>query len=122
MAPVASKPSKSLLKMAKMVKKTTPAEAARQKKATEEARRRAALANLSFQVPGSQPIGNDGDGTDAAVSSVQAATAWREAPLHMIRRRDSYNGIEPSHRHLAFNLQRCAIISTPAGLDQLWPM
>lgn len=110
MAPVASKPSKSLLKMAKMVKKTTPAEAARQKKATEEARRRAALANLSFQVPGSQPIGNDGDGTDAAVSSAQAAAAGgaathetTEGQLLRNRAFASALGVQPATMRNNFN-------------------
>eukprot|EP00562_Extubocellulus_spinifer_P032944 CAMPEP_0178694744 /NCGR_PEP_ID=MMETSP0699-20121125/8428_1 /TAXON_ID=265572 /ORGANISM="Extubocellulus spinifer, Strain CCMP396" /LENGTH=1093 /DNA_ID=CAMNT_0020340281 /DNA_START=64 /DNA_END=3345 /DNA_ORIENTATION=+ len=105
MAPVASKPSKSLLKMAKMVKKTTPAEAARQKKATEEARRRAALANLSFQVPGSQPVlvGN-GDGTDAAATAEGAAThEATEGQLQRNRAFASALGVQPATMRSNFN-------------------
>mmetsp|Transcript_12011 Transcript_12011/g.16035 ORF Transcript_12011/g.16035 Transcript_12011/m.16035 type:complete len:989 (+) Transcript_12011:67-3033(+) len=48
---VTAKPSRSLKTISKTVKKTDPAEIARQKKARDEARRRAALANLAYMDP-----------------------------------------------------------------------
>eukprot|EP00591_Stephanopyxis_turris_P012928 CAMPEP_0195525436 /NCGR_PEP_ID=MMETSP0794_2-20130614/25907_1 /TAXON_ID=515487 /ORGANISM="Stephanopyxis turris, Strain CCMP 815" /LENGTH=910 /DNA_ID=CAMNT_0040655903 /DNA_START=120 /DNA_END=2852 /DNA_ORIENTATION=+ len=51
-APSASKaPSKSLRSISKIVTKTDPAQAARQKKAREEAQKRAALSQMSFVLP-----------------------------------------------------------------------
>eukprot|EP00978_Attheya_sp_CCMP212_P014759 scaffold37786_cov37-Attheya_sp.AAC.1 len=50
-----TKPSKSLLKISNVVKKTDPAEVARQREAREEAQRRAMLSKLSFVTPGTNP-------------------------------------------------------------------
>jgi hypothetical protein len=51
-------PSKSLMKITKVVKKTSPAEIAKQKKAREEAQRKAQLSQLNFFDPinNAQPV------------------------------------------------------------------
>jgi len=49
--PVSGPPSKSLLKITNVVKKTDPAEVARQKKAREEAQRKAAMTQLNYFDP-----------------------------------------------------------------------
>ena len=106
-------PSKSLMKISKIVQKTDPKEVAKQKQATEEARKRAAMANLSFQVPGTQGTGVSGDGIGAAVSAVNAtaaatsgggtAHAPSEGQLERNRAMASALGVKPSTMRNNFN-------------------
>ena len=74
-----AKPSSSLRSISKVIKKSTSKQMERQKKATEEARRRAALSNVSFHVPGIQPTGTGGDGIGAAVAALNSAPGGASA-------------------------------------------
>ena len=106
-------PSKSLMKISKIVQKTDPKELAKQKQATEAARKRAAMANLSFQVPGTQGTGVGGDGIGAAVSAVNSTTAAAseggtthapsEGQLQRNRAMASALGVKPSTMRNNFN-------------------
>ena len=105
-------PSKSLMKISKIVQTTDPKERAKQKQATEAARKRAVIANLSFQVPGTQGTGVGGDGIGAAVSAVNAAAAATsggaahapsEGQLQRNRAMASALGVKPATMRNNFN-------------------
>lgn len=106
-------PSKSLMKISKIVQKTDLKELAKQKQATEAARKRAAMANLSFQVVQGTCTGVSGDGIGAAVPAVNAtavttsgggtAHAPSEGQLERNRAMASALGVKPSTMRNNFN-------------------
>ena len=120
-------PSKSLMKISKIVQTTDPKERAKQKQATEAARKRAAMANLSFQVPGTQGTGVGGDGIGAAVSAVNAAAAAAsggaahapsEGQLQRNRAMASALGVKPATMRNNFNSGRARPTLANIELDE----
>jgi len=92
-------PSKSLLNIGNLVKKTDPAELERQRKAREEAQRRAALSQLSFVVPGAATAAGTAYG-EASLLSVPQQEQGKEGPtegqLERNRAFASALGVAPS--------------------------